>query len=194
VNDLSNGRVKQFDGEREVWIMMLMRIASVLCGLGLAVIPAAAADELSRLERQIRHELVMLPNYGVFDHLSFRLDQGKVVLSGQVSRPTLKQEAERVVQSVEGIREVENQIEVLPVSGQDDDIRLAVYRAIYGHTALNRYQIQAVPPIHIIVSNGNVTLEGVVANESDKNIANMQARSVPGVFSVNNNLQVEKDR
>jgi hyperosmotically inducible protein len=90
------------------------------------------------------------------------------------------------------VERVENNIEVLPVSPNDDNIRLAAYRAIYGHTALNRYALQAVPPIHIIVNNGNVTLEGVVANESDKNIAGMQAKSVPGAFSATNNLRVEQ--
>jgi len=146
----------------------------------------------ARLIRQVRHELVMLPYYGVFDNLSYRVDGNTVTLMGQVTRPTLKSAAENVVKDIEGVEKVNNQIEVLPLSPNDDRIRLAVYRAIYGHTALNRYALQAVPPIHIIVRNGNVTLEGVVANEGDKNIANIQANSVPGVFSVTNNLKVEK--
>ncbi|MBI1896594.1 MAG: BON domain-containing protein, partial [Acidobacteria bacterium] len=111
---------------------------------------------------------------------------------GQVTRPTLKSSAERVVRDIEGVEQVINQIEVLPLSPNDDRIRLATYRAIYGHSALNRYALQAIPPIHILVRNGNVTLEGVVANESDKNIANIQANGVSGVFSVTNNLRVEK--
>ena len=146
---------------------------------------------LNRIEREVRHELVMLPFYGVFDNLAFKVDGGTVTLLGQVSRPTLKTDAERVVKSIEGVERVIDRIEVLPLSPYDDRIRLATYRAIYGHTALNRYALQAVPPIHIIVKNGNVTLEGVVANEGDKNIADIQARSVPGVFSVTNNLRVE---
>jgi hyperosmotically inducible periplasmic protein len=146
----------------------------------------------NRIAREVRHELVMLPYYGVFDNLAFRVDGSTVTLLGQVTRPTLKSDSERVVKNVEGVEQVNNQIEVLPVSPNDDRIRMGVYRAIYGHTALNRYALQAVPPIHIIVRNGNVTLEGVVANESDKNIANIQANSVPGVFSVTNNLRVEK--
>jgi hyperosmotically inducible protein len=145
-----------------------------------------------RLTRQVRHELVMLPYYGVFDNLAFRVEGEKVILLGQVTRPTLKSAAERVVKDIEGVEEVENQIEVLPLSPNDDRIRLATYRAIYGHTALNRYALQAVPPIHIVVKNGNVTLEGVVANEGDKNIAVMQAKGVPGVFSVTDNLRVEQ--
>jgi hyperosmotically inducible protein len=153
----------------------------------------AAEHSMSRLENQVRHELVMLPYYGVFDQLAFRVDGGKVTLMGAVTRPTLKSSAERVVKNVEGVTEVVNQIEVLPVSSHDDDIRLATYRAIYGHTALQRYQLQAVPPIHIIVKSGNVSLEGVVANEGDKNIAGIQANGVSGVFSVTNNLHVEKE-
>jgi hyperosmotically inducible protein len=145
----------------------------------------------SRLEREVRHELVMLPYYGVFDNLAFRLDGNTVILSGQVTRPTLKSDAAAVVRDIEGVERVVNNIDVLPLSPNDDRIRLMEYRAIYGQTVLNRYALQAVPPIHIIVSNGNVTLEGVVAGEGDRNLANIQARSVPGVFSVTNHLRVE---
>ena len=147
---------------------------------------------MNRIEREVRHELVMLPYYGVFDNFTFRVDGSTVTLMGQVRRPTLKSSAERVVQGIEGVENVVNNIEVLPVSPNDDRIRLAAYRAIYGHTALNRYAMQAVPPIHIIVKNGNITLEGVVASESDKNIAYLQAQSVSGAFKVTNNLRVEK--
>jgi hyperosmotically inducible protein len=146
---------------------------------------------LSSIEREVRHELVMLPYYGVFDNLTFQVNGSTVTLGGQVSRPTLKSSAENVVKDIEGVDKVVNNIEVLPTSPNDDRIRLAVFRAIYGHTALNRYALQAVPPIHIIVKNGNVTLEGIVANEADKNIANIQARGVQGVFEVTNNLRVE---
>ena len=145
-----------------------------------------------RLQKEVRHELVMLPYYGVFDNLAFKVDGGTVTLLGQVTRPTLKSSAENVVKSIEGVERVVNQIEVLPVSPNDDRIRTAVYRAIYGDTTLSRYALQAVPPIHIIVKNGNVTLTGVVANEGDKNIANIRANGVSGVFSVQNNLMVEK--
>jgi hyperosmotically inducible protein len=143
------------------------------------------------LKREVRHELVMLPYYGVFDNLAFRVNGSEVELMGQVSRPTLKSDAEQAVKRIEGVDRVINNIEVLPPSPDDDRIRLAAYRAIYGHTTLNRYALQAVPPIHIIVKNGNLTLEGVVANEADKNIAGIQANSVPGVFKVTNNLRVE---
>lgn len=157
-----------------------------------------AADKKSghapdRLAREVRHELVMLPYYGVFDNLAYSINGATVTLTGQVSRPTLKSSAENVVKRIEGVERVVNQIEVLPLSSHDDNIRMATYRAIYGHTALNRYALRAVPPIHIIVKNGNVTLEGIVANEADKNIAGMQANGVSGVFSVTNNLHVEKE-
>ena len=109
---------------------------------------------------------------------------------GQVTRPTLKSDAERVVKDIEGVERVVNNIEVLPLSPNDDRIRLAVYRAIYGDTSLSRYGLQAIPPVHIIVSNGKVTLEGVVSSEADKNIANIRANGVPGVFGVTNNLRV----
>ena len=144
-----------------------------------------------RITREVRHELVMLPYYGVFDNLAYRVDGNTVTLLGQVTRPTLKSDAEHVVKDVEGVERVNNQIEVLPLSPMDDRIRMAEYRAIYSAPGLDRYAMQAVPPIHIIVNNGKVTLEGVVANEADKNMANVRANGVSGVFSVTNNLRVE---
>jgi hyperosmotically inducible protein len=145
-----------------------------------------------RIAREVRHELLMLPYYGVFDDLAFRVDGGTVTLFGAVTRPTLKTDAERVVKRIEGVDRVVNNIEVLPLSSMDDQIRLAEYRAIYGDPALStRYGHRAIPPIHIIVKNGNVTLEGVVANQTDKNLVNIRANSVPNVFAVTNNLQVE---
>ena len=148
--------------------------------------------EEQRLERLVRRELVMLPYYTVFDNLSFKVNGSTVELWGQVSRPVLKTDAEGVVKRIEGVDQIVNNIEVLPASPMDDRIRRSVYRAVYRHPAMTRYAIQAVPPVHIIVKNGNVFLEGVVASESDKNIANIQANSVSGVFSVTNNLVVEK--
>ena len=144
-----------------------------------------------RITREVRHELVMLPYYGVFDNLAYRVDGNTVTLLGQVTRPTLKSDAEHVVKDIEGVEKVNNQIEVLPLSPMDDRIRMAAYRAIYSAPGLDRYGMQAVPPIHIIVSNGKVTLEGVVATEADKNMANIRANGVSGVFSVTNNLRVE---
>lgn len=147
-----------------------------------------------RVVREVRHELVMLPYYGVFDNLSYRVDGSTVTLMGQVTRPTLKSDAGKVVKDIEGVERVVNDIQVLPLSPNDDRIRLAVYRAIYGNNVLNRYGLQAVPPIHIVVNNGHVALEGVVASEGDRNVANIQAQSVSGVFSVTNHLHVENDR
>jgi len=158
-----------------------------------AVSPNSADPGQSRIMKEVRHELVMLPYYNVFDNLSYRVNGSTVTLMGQVTRPTLKSDAGNVVKKLEGVTEVDNQIEVLPLSPNDDQIRFAVYRAIYNFPSLStRYGYRAVPSIHIIVKNGNVTLEGVVANEADKNVANIQANGVPGVFSVKNNLQVEK--
>ena len=152
---------------------------------------AGTPDE-SRIAQQVRHKLLMLPYYGVFDDLAFRVDGGTVTLLGAVTRPTLKSDAENVVKRIEGVERVINQIEVLPPSPMDDQIRMAEYRAIYGDPALStRYGYRSIPPVHIIVKNGHVDLEGVVASEADKNIINVRANSVPNVFSVTNNLQVE---
>ncbi len=144
------------------------------------------------LAEEIRHQLVMLPYYSVFDNLEFKIDdQGGVVLSGEVTRPTLKSDAEYVVRKVAGADKVVDKIEVLPLSNEDDRIRIAEYRAIFRNDQLDRYILQAIPPLHIIVKNGNVTLIGVVAREADKDVAGIVANTVPGVFSVTNKLLVE---
>ena len=143
-----------------------------------------------KLAKEVRHQLVMLPWYSVFDNLAFRVDGDTVTLMGQVTRPTLKSDAEGVVKNVEGVASVKNEIEVLPLSPMDDQLRRAVYRAIYSEPGLSRYGFQAVASIHIIVKNGNVTLEGIVDNETDRNLANLRANQVPNVFSVKNNLVV----
>ena len=142
------------------------------------------------LVKEVRHQLLLLPYYSVFDNLLFKVDGDKVTLLGQVVRPSLKSDAESAVKSIEAVASVDNQIEVLPVSVMDDQLRRAVFRAIYGDTALSRYGMSALPSIHIIVKNGNVTLEGVVDSEGDKNLANLRANAVPNVFSVTNNLTV----
>lgn len=144
----------------------------------------------ANLIREVRHQLVMLPFYSVFDNLTYSVEGDKVTLNGQVIRPTLKSDSESAVKSIEGVGRVVNNIEVLPPSPMDDDIRRAVYRSIYGDAGLQRYSLQAVPSIHIIVKNGNVSLEGVADNEADKNLANLRASTVPNVFSVKNNLVV----
>jgi hyperosmotically inducible periplasmic protein len=157
--------------------------------------PAGALSQKSidRIYKEVRHELVMLPYYGVFDNLSYKVDSdGTVTLLGQVARPTLKSDAENAVKHIEGVEKVVNNLEVLPNSMNDDRIRRAAYRAIYGNDVLSEYQLRAVPPIHIIVNNGHITLEGVVARQMEKQVAGMQANGVPGAFSVTNNLVVEE--
>ncbi len=183
---------------------------AMMLALTLALAPATAARAASAqarpsprrergtakyevwLQKQVRHELLMLPYYSVFDNLEYRISGDTVTLSGQVTRPTLKSDAGNVVKRIEGVRRVNNQIEVLPLSPNDDRIRLATYRAIYSAPQLQRYSIQPVPSVHIIVKRGHVMLVGVVDSEADRNVANIRANSVPGVFSVTNRLVVEK--
>jgi hyperosmotically inducible periplasmic protein len=147
---------------------------------------------VERIQREVRHELLMLPYLGVFDNLAYKVDGYNVTLYGQVTRPTLKSDAENVVKKIEGVEKVDNQIEVLPPSPMDDQLRRRLYRAIYGFPTLQRYSLGVQQPIRIIVKGGNVTLDGVVDSEGDKNIASIRAKGVSGVFSVTNNLQVVK--
>ena len=157
-------------------------------------VATSGAKGQDRITREVRHELVMLPYYGVFDNLTYRVDGTAVTLMGQVTKPTLKSDAGNVVRGIEGVERVDNKIQVLPLSSMDDGLRLAEYRAIYGTPGLDRYAMQAVPPIHIIVDNGKVTLEGVVATQADKDTAGVRANTVNGVFSVTNNLRLESDK
>ena len=150
--------------------------------------PSAKAQE--RIIKEVRHELLMLPYFGVFDYIAFKVDGYTVTLFGQVVRPSLKSDAENVVKRIEGVEKVTNQIEVLPPSPMDDRLRLELYRAIYGFPALEKYALGVQKPIRIIVKMGHVTLEGVVDNQADKDLAGLRANTVPGIFSVNNNLQV----
>lgn len=145
----------------------------------------------ARIAKEARHEILMLPYFDVFDNLEFRVDGYNVTLMGQVTRPALKSDAEDAVKRIEGVEHVINQIEVLPVSHNDDRLRIALYRAIYGFASLQRYAMLVVKPIRIIVKNGHVTLEGVVSSEADKNVVKLRANGVAGVFSVVNNLRVE---
>lgn len=175
--------------------------AALLLGTGLGITPfhANAQDRDDKqtepksrqnLVREVRHQLVMLPYYSVFDNLAYKVEGDTVTLEGQVTRPTLKSDAAGVVKNIEGVGRVVNNIEVLPLSPMDDQIRRAMYRTIYGEAGLSRYAQSAVPSIHIIVKNGTVTLEGVVDNEGDKNLVNVRANGVPNVFAVKNNLVV----
>lgn len=155
----------------------------------------ANAQVNPRIVREVRHELVTLPYYGVFDWLEYEVQpNGTVVLKGQVVRPTTKSDAERRVKDIEGVPNVVNQIETLPLSPNDDRLRRALYRQIYGwNSPLFRYGHQAIPSIHLIVNRGHATLKGVVANRGDANLANIRARSVPGLFSVKNELTIESE-
>ena len=144
-----------------------------------------------RITREVRHELVMIPQLTIFDNLAYKVDGAPVTLLGQVRNPVIKDWAERAVKGIEGVQSVDNQIEVLPLSSNDERIRRQVARAIFNDSRLFPYSLGAVPPIHIIVKGGHVTLEGVVDSQGDKNVANIRANGVPGVFSVTNNLQVE---
>lgn len=145
----------------------------------------------SWLSNQVRHQLVMLPFYSVFDNLEYKVEGGKVTLLGQVRLPNVKSDAQSTVKHIEGVESVDDQIQVLPTSINDDRIRRAEFRAIYSFPSLQMYALRSVPTIHIIVDNGHVTLEGSVARESDKDAAGIRANAVPGAFSVTNNLHVD---
>lgn len=167
-------------------------VIALACAALAAPMFLQAGSNPKPLPEKVRHELTILPYYNVFDDLSFRVDGGTVTLYGDVTRPVLKSDAGRVVQRIEGVTQVVNNINVLPLSPLDWRIRRAEYRAIFAFGPMYRYALGAQPSIHIIVNNGNVRLEGVVSNQGDKNIAGIRANGVPGVFSVQNNLQVAK--
>lgn len=143
-----------------------------------------------RISREVYHELVMLPQLTIFDNLSYKIDGGTVTLMGDVRNAVLKDEAQQAVKNIEGVQNVNNEIEILPPSPNDDRIRRAVARSLFNDDRLFKYSMGSVPPIHIIVKGGHVTLDGVVDNQTDKNEAGIRAKSVPGVFSVQNNLRV----
>ncbi|MCA1814921.1 MAG: BON domain-containing protein [Acidobacteria bacterium] len=149
-----------------------------------------------RLAEEARHALVTLPYYGVFDWLEGQvMPDGSVTLRGEVVRPTTKSDAEARLRDIDGVTSVNNQIEVLPLSPNDDRLRQRLYRAIYNfNSPLFRYAERAVPPIHIIVSRGRVTLKGVVDSRADSQLAYMRARTVPGSFAVDNQLEVANER
>lgn len=193
--------------ESELEVIMTKRAVlatGLLLGTALSGVPVISRAQNNKqqtepksrqnLIREARHQLVLLPYYSVFDNLAFRVEGDNVILEGQVVRPTLKSDAEAAVKNIEGVGRVENNIEVLPPSPMDDQIRRAVYRAIFGDPALARYAESAVPSIHIIVKNGHVTLVGVVDSETDKNLVNLRVNGVPNVFSVKNELVVSPSK
>jgi len=154
--------------------------------------PSAKSQE--RIIREVRHELLMLPYFGVFDYIAFKVDSNIVTLLGQVVRPSLKSDAGNAIKRIEGVERVDNQIEVLPPSPIDDQLRLRLFHTIYGEPGLEKYALGVQKPIRIIVKNGHVTLEGVVDSQGDKDLAGIRAKTVPGSFSVENNLQVSPSK
>lgn len=171
---------------------VLNRSFIAFAALVLVLSAEAKSPATGTLEERVRHELAMLPYLNVFDDLSYRVDGSTVTLFGEVTQPTLKSDAQNVVKRTEGVTSVNNQIEVLPLSPMDNQIRMREYRTIFGYPALQRYGMGVIPSIHIIVKNGNVTLTGIVSSQTDSQLAYMRANGVPGVFSVANQLRVEK--
>jgi hyperosmotically inducible protein len=177
--------------------MPLVLRGIALVALLFSVIAGMAQDDKkfspkaqARIAKEVRHQILMLPDFGAFDNLAFKLNGYDVTLFGQVTRPSLKSDAERVVKKIEGVEHVDNRIGVLPASSFDDRLRRDVFDAIYRYAPLQHYGVGSNRPIRIIVNHGNVTLEGVVDRESDKNMAGLRANGVTGVFSVRNNLVV----
>jgi hyperosmotically inducible periplasmic protein len=190
---------KEKEEDKETVVMRLRRMLSLAAAVSVLSLPLAAQNqrEISpqaeqRIQKEVRHELVMLPYLNVFDNLAFKVDGYDVTLLGQVVNPTLKSDAENAVKRIEGVEKVINQIEVLPPSPMDDQLRRRLFRAIYGYPALQRYALPTIKPIRIIVKNGHATLEGVVDTDSDKNLVGIRANGVSGLFSVTNNLVVAK--
>lgn len=172
-------------------VVLLMMLAAALPSFAQRPVSPQAEE---RIQREVRHELLMLPYERVFDNLAYKVEGYNVTLLGQVTNPVVKSDAESAVKRIEGVEKVDNQIEVLPVSPNDSRLRLQLYRAIYGYPALQRYALGVLRPIRIVVKNGHVTLEGVVDRDMDKNIAGIRANGVHGVFSVTNNLQVVQSK
>ena len=169
---------------------LLVTAVVAITTLSMAAQREVSRQSVERIQKEVRHEILMLPYFDVFDNIAFKVEGYDVTLTGQVTRPTLKTDAERVVKTIEGVESVNNQIEVLPPSPNDDRLRLRSFRAIYGYGGLQRYALPVIKPIRIIVKNGHITLEGVVDGEADKNLVNIRARGVSGAFSVTNNLIV----
>lgn len=172
------------------WCMAAAMAVTLVAAAAGASIPDDQKEQ-ERISRQVHHELLMMPQLTIFDNLSYKVEDGTVTLMGQVRNPILKDEATAMVKRIEGVEKVDNRIEILPPSFNDDHIRRREARAIFGYEPLFHYSLGVYPSIHIIVKNGNVTLEGAVNSERDKDIAGIRANEVPGVFSVKNQLKVE---
>ncbi|HBB89387.1 MAG TPA: transport-associated protein [Blastocatellia bacterium] len=178
--------------EQQIKLAICFIVISLITPFAVSDTFAEAPQANTHIIREIRHELATLPYYGVYDWLEFQvMPDSTVVLRGQVVRPTTKSDAEARVKEIDGVSKVVNEIEVLPLSPQDDRLRTALYRTIYSwDSPLFRYATQAVPPIHIIVSHGRATLKGIVDSKADAQLAYMRARGVPGLFDVKNELQI----
>jgi hyperosmotically inducible protein len=177
--------------KRNLMLLAVLTLALAPLGIGQAAQSELAANPAqARIIKEVRHELLMLPYFGVFDNIAFQVNGDTVTLLGDVTKPSLKSDAENAIKHIEGVQRVNNKIEVLPPSPMDDQIRITLYRTIYGFPALEKYALGVQKPIRIIVKNGHVFLEGVVDSEGDKNLAGIRANSVPGIFSVTNDLQV----
>jgi hyperosmotically inducible protein len=179
--------------KRKATILFATLLALASLGIAQDAQPQAqSAQATNRIIKEVRHELLMLPYFGVFDYIAFKVDGPTVTLLGQVVRPSLKSDAENSIKRIEGVEKIDNQIVVLPPSPMDDRLRRRLFRAIYQYAPLQKYELGVQKPIRIIVNNGHVTLEGVVDNDGDKNFAGIRANGVSGTFSVTNNLQVVK--
>lgn len=177
---------------RFLFVTMLAGAMTFTLGAMAASAGSTTNPNVSAIPNQVQHNLAMLPWYGVFDHLGYQVNGAEVILSGQVisEHSTTKDDAGKFVSSIPGVTKVINNIEVLPPSLFDDQIRRAEYRTVFSQGDLGRYTMGAIPQVHIVVKNGHVSLEGVVMNQMDKTMAGIFANSVPGVFSVDNNLQI----
>ncbi len=191
-------RVYNASSLRDFFLLLLFGFLLVAFGTNGSSLAARApasneerGTDQASIAKEVRHQLVMLPFYTLFDNLEYKVQGSTVTLMGQVVRPNLKDDAASAVRGVQGVETVDNQIKVLPLSPMDNQIRRAEYRAIYSQPNLQMYAMRSVPPIHIIVDHGHVTLEGVVAKQADKDAAGIAANGVPNVFSVTNNLRVE---
>jgi hyperosmotically inducible protein len=181
--------------KRKLRVLILILTAMFAAAVPRNTVGAITPQSSAHIIKEVRHELATLPYYGVFDWLQFQVQpDNTVVLKGQVTRPATKSDAEARVKEIDSVSKVVNEIEVLPLSPQDDRLRVALYRAIYGmDSPLFRYATQAVPAIHIIVEQGRATLKGIVATKSDSQLAYARARAVPGLFEVKNELQIESE-
>jgi len=173
---------------------LVLVVGMIVATVSFSVQSAKASTPGSeRIEKQVKHELNMLPYVNAFDYLTFTVDENNgVTLSGEVTNPVVKSDAGNVVKKVEGVERVNNQIQVLPLSPMDQRLRVRLFRTIYGYPGLDKYALGVQKPIRIIVDNGHVKLLGVVDSEMDRILAGMRANEVPGIFSVDNQLKVVK--